>query len=73
MATEKKEFRGEIQAEEFSIRILKGPDNKSEVVFCKIPTMTPIALAFDFTVTNVGEKDVRIHGAVQRIRKGDER
>jgi hypothetical protein len=73
MATEKKEFSGEVQGEEFSIRILKDMQNRSEVVFCKVPTMAPIAISFDFTVTNVGEKDVRIHGTVQRIRKSDKR
>ncbi len=73
MAIEKKEFSGEIQGEEFSIRILMDAQKRSEVIFCKVPTLTPMALSFDFTVVDVGEKDVRIHGTVQRIRKGDKK
>lgn len=53
---------------EFEIRILRDVEERPQVICCKMPTPNA-SLSFDMTVTNVGAKDVKVVGKVEKIGK----
>jgi hypothetical protein len=57
----------ELEEEEFQLRIMRDADERPSVVCCKMPTPR-MGLSFDLTIINVGSKDVRIRGKVERIK-----